>query len=446
MPFGLPIFGDGEQVLANAKDVKHVPDLRSQTDVDDVAPGSRDLMAMVFDQASSVPEAETLSSGKHCSRYKPPWFSGFRRHFKMPSSSSIRLERHRLNRPENDRSRHGGQSRRARCSCERHAYCVAPILERVHWYLQAGDCQHGAPMVDMQLSEAERQFGLNAGEFPFRSHFAECSGARVHYVDEGSGPVLLMVHGNPTWSFLYRHLVLALRDTFRCIALDLPGFGLSKPPPGFGFRPDEHAVLVSRFLENLDVTDATLIGHDWGGPIGLAAMLDTGRITALCLGNTFAWPVNGDFHYEWFSKLMGGAVGRFACNRFAVFINVLMPAAMRRRKLTKAEMASYRAPFADPRSRTPMHIFPQQITGAKVWLQALESRLPSFKGRVHFVWPKNDFAFRDKELAHWLRIFPAATVTRLTNCGHYLWEDAPKECAQAVRSWMASTNTNPRPL
>ena len=80
-------------------------------------------------------------------------------------------------------------------------------------------------------------------------------GARVHYVDEGDGPPLLLLHGNPTWSFLYRDVIRGLRDRFRCIALDYPGFGLSQAPPGYGFTPAEHARVVGS--SSADSTSAT---------------------------------------------------------------------------------------------------------------------------------------------------------------------------------------------
>ena len=274
---------------------------------------------------------------------------------------------------------------------------------------------------------------LAPGEFPFQSRFVEIGGARLHYVAEGSGPTPLFVHGNPTWSFLYRRLIGGLSDAFRCVAVDLAGFGLSDPPAGFGFRPDEHADLIARFVELLDLRGATLVAHDWGGPIGLSAVARSpDRFARLFLGNTLAWPVNGDFHFEWFSKLMGGPIGRFAAERFAIFVNGVMPTSMRRRKLTSEEMKAYRAPFAGGRSRRPMHVFPWQITASGEWLGKLEKSIGAFPGPVHFLWPANDIAFREKELAHWLTIFPNAKVTRLPRCGHFLWEDAPEDCLKAL--------------
>src|SRR5829696_4043934 len=101
---------------------------------------------------------------------------------------------------------------------------------------------------------------------PYEQHYADVAGARVHYVDEGSGPPLLMLHGNPTWSFLYRDVIAGLRDQFRCIAPDLPGFGFSTAAAGFGFRPFEHSQVIERFIEALGLRDITLMVHDWGGP------------------------------------------------------------------------------------------------------------------------------------------------------------------------------------
>ena len=204
----------------------------------------------------------------------------------------------------------------------------------------------------MERSFAERTFGLTPGSFPFESRFAEIGGARIHYVDEGTGPVLLMVHGNPTWSFLFRHLIEGLRDRFRCIALDLPGFGLSTAPAVYGYRPDEHAEVVAAFVERLALPSFTPVVQDWGGPIGLAvASRFAERVDRLIVGNTFCWPVNGDAHFERFARLMGGPVGTFAIRNFNAFVNLLIPAGIKRHKVTGDVMAAYRRPLPTPERR-----------------------------------------------------------------------------------------------
>jgi len=294
-------------------------------------------------------------------------------------------------------------------------------------------------MSEWAADEAERRFGLAPGSFPFASRFVDVAGHRVHYVDEGQGPTLFMLHGNPTWSYVYRHLIADLRRDYRCVAMDLPGFGLSEAAAGYGFRPDEHTLVVAEVLRRLDIADATLVAHDWGGPIGIGAMGQaSGRITRLALGNTWAWPVNGDLHFEWFSKLLGGPLGRWAAMRHAIFVNMLMPSTMKRRSLSDEEMKAYRAPFADRARRVPMHVFPAQITGAGPWLATIEATARQFRGPMHLLWPSEDIAFRARELARWKRLCPQATVTHIERCGHFLWEDASDECVAALRSFLVT--------
>jgi haloalkane dehalogenase len=240
---------------------------------------------------------------------------------------------------------------------------------------------------------------------------------------------------------LYRGLIEGLRAQYRCVAVDLAGFGLSVPPPDFSFRPEDQARLVAGLLDRLDLKDATLIAHDWGGPVGLgAAMMTSGRISSLCLGNTWAWPVNGDFHFEWFSKLMGGPIGRFGSERYATFVNLVMPSAMRRRKLSAQELDLYRAPFRELQSRRGMHVFPWEITASRDYLARLRDFVAGFRGPAYFVWPENDIAFRDKEIARWKELLPQAEARRLAKCGHFLWIDAPDECLAEVRGFLGATH------
>src|SRR5262249_28039447 len=126
--------------------------------------------------------------------------------------------------------------------------------------------------------------------YPFESHFAQIDGARLHYVDEGSGAPLLLLHGNPTWSFLYREIIKGLSDRFRCVAVDYPGFGLSRAATGYGFTPAEHSRMVEQLVLQLDLSEVTMMVQDWGGPIGFAlATRHAHRFAAFVIGNTWAW-------------------------------------------------------------------------------------------------------------------------------------------------------------
>lgn len=273
--------------------------------------------------------------------------------------------------------------------------------------------------------------------FPYESRFIEIDGHVVHYVDEGEGPLLLMLHGNPTWSFLYRRVIELLRDRFRCIALDYPGFGLSRAGPRYDFRPESHESVLIRFVERLGLTELTLVMQDWGGPIGLGvAGKEPGRVRALVIGNTWAWPVADDPHFVRFSKLMGGRLGGFAIRRFNAFVNVLIPLGTRRRRLTRTEMGAYRTPMNTPERREATRIFPREILGSTTFLRRVEANLSRLRTQpVLLCWGTADIAFRERERERFEGIFPDASTVTLDGAGHYIQEDAPNEIAEAVRVW-----------
>ncbi len=287
------------------------------------------------------------------------------------------------------------------------------------------------------MSEAESALGLAPGSFPYASRFVEVSGARVHYIDEGSGPVLLMLHGNPTWSYVFRHLVFALRDRFRCVALDYPGFGRSTAPAGFGYRPEDHARVVDAFVDRLDLAPLTPIVGDWGGPIGIhLAARDPARIERLVIGNTWSWPVDGDPHFEIFSRVMGGPLGRLAIRNFNAFVNVMVPAGVKRGRVPPATMAAYRAPLATPEARMPTWVFPRAIRSSRDFLAECERALGSLAAKpTLIVWGAEDFAFRIQERERFERALPDHRTVILEGVGHFVWEDAPLEIATAIRAW-----------
>ncbi len=286
-------------------------------------------------------------------------------------------------------------------------------------------------------SLAETSFDLPAGSFPYESRFVEAAGARVHYVDEGAGPALLMVHGNPTWSYLFRYLIAGLRDRFRCVALDLPGFGLSTPPIGYDFLPESHARVVAQFVDALGLATFTPVAQDWGGPIGLhVASRVPERVERLVIGNTWAWPVNGDRHFEWFSRIMGGPIGRFTIPRYNAFVNVFIPAGIKRKPADAAILEPYRRPLATPDARMPSYLFPRSILHSRAFLAECEAGLAALRDKPALIlWGDADIAFRPSERARFGTAFPRHRTVILKGAGHYIWEDAPEEIVPAIREW-----------
>src|SRR3954453_19917561 len=270
--------------------------------------------------------------------------------------------------------------------------------------------------------------------YPFESRFAEIDGARVHYVDEGSGPPLLLLHGNPTWSFLYRDVIAGLRDRFRCIAVDYPGFGVSQAPPGYRYTPAEHAGVLEQLVLQFDLSGVTMMVQDWGGPIGFAvATRHPGRFAAFVVGNTWAWP-KSDVGTQVFSRLLGGPVGRYLILRRNAFVERILPGGVKRKKLPEKVMDAYRGPFPTPESRQPVYVFPREILGSRPFLADVERGLPALRDRpALIVWPTKDQAFGDRELERWKEVFPDHRAVTLEGAGHYIQEDAADEIVAAIK-------------
>lgn len=280
--------------------------------------------------------------------------------------------------------------------------------------------------------------------YPFEGKYLEIDGSMVHYLDEGSGPPLLLLHGNPTWSFLYRELIKGMRDRYRCIAPDHPGFGLSRAAVGYGYTPAEHAAVLERLVEHLDLRHVTMMVQDWGGPIGFAvAVRHPDRFAAFVIGNTWAWP-KADPGTQVFSRLLGGPIGSYLIKQRNVFVEKIIPGNVKRRKLPPEVMDAYRGPFPTPDSRRPVHVFPREILGSRPFLAEIEQGLAKLQDRpALIVWPTKDVAFRESERKRWEQTFPNHQTVILDGAGHYIQEDAPDEIINAIRNWTSAMPSAP---
>ncbi|WP_433337859.1 alpha/beta fold hydrolase [Spirillospora sp. CA-294931] len=273
--------------------------------------------------------------------------------------------------------------------------------------------------------------------FPFESHFIAIDGNTVHYLDEGSGPTLLFLHGNPTWSLVYRDVIHALRGEFRCVALDYPGFGLSSPRPGYRYLPEEHTQVVAAFVDALGLSGVTLVAHDWGGPIGLAAVAQRpAAFDGLVLANTWGWPITGAPHVHVLSHMMGGPLGRVLIRRFNLFVNAMVPAGHRLRKPTADEMVHYRKALATADRRLATAVFARSITASRAFLAEVEAGLPDLASHpMLLIWGDADIAFRSKERRRWEQLFADHRTVIVEGAGHFVQSDAPDRFASAIRDW-----------
>src|SRR3546814_1714863 len=149
------------------------------------------------------------------------------------------------------------------------------------------------------------------------------------YIGCVAGEVLLFVHGNPTWSVMYRHPIRGLSDRYRFVAPDHLGFGLSDKPEGPSYLPQFHAKNLGRLIEQLELTNVTLVIHDWGGPIGFSyALAHPENVKRLIVFNTSCWSLRGVAGAERFSRIVGSPLGRFVCRSFNAFPRFVIPRVM----------------------------------------------------------------------------------------------------------------------
>lgn len=276
---------------------------------------------------------------------------------------------------------------------------------------------------------------LDRGEYPFEPHEFQLSPGTMRYVDEGRGKPLVMVHGNPYWSFEYRRLISHFSGKRRCVAPDLLGFGLSDKPGEWGYLPQQHAESLEELLDSLDLREITMVVNDWGGPVGLAYAIEhPERIESVVVTNSWLWSVADDWYYRAFSGFVGGAIGRFLIRRFNFFARGVVRRVFGDKKKLTAELhKQITAPLATPDERKGSWVFPGQIVGASDWLEELWERRGRLEGKVKLiVWGMKDIAFREKELERWRQAFPGARVLRLPQAGHFVAEEAPEPLIEAI--------------
>ncbi len=279
--------------------------------------------------------------------------------------------------------------------------------------------------------------------YPFDGSYLDLAGNRLHYLDEGSGEPLVMLHGNPTWSFYYRNLVKAFRGRYRTIVPDHIGCGKSDKPPAdsYPYTLRQRVSDLEALLDKLEVKDnITLIVHDWGGMIGMAyATLHPERIKRLVILNTGAFhlPKTKPFPWSlWFCRtpLLGSLLVR-GCNAFS-------RAAVRwcatKKPLAPEIRRGYLAPYDTWENRVAVLRFVQDIPlrgGDEGYdlVSQVEENIGQFrKVPTVICWGEKDFVFDRHFLNQWTEYLPEAKVHRFPDSGHYVLEDAGDEIIEIV--------------
>jgi haloalkane dehalogenase len=282
------------------------------------------------------------------------------------------------------------------------------------------------------------------------SKYLETRHGRMHYIDEGSGPPILFVHGTPTHSYEYRHLIASLSATHRCIAPDHLGFGRSERPAAFLYTPEAHAEVLREFVEALELERFTLVVHDFGGPIGLPLAMSEGlsgpdrtipsrMVDGVILMNTWAWPLDDDRKMARGAAFAAGATGRLLYKYANASLRLIMPSAYGdRRKLTKAIHRHYLDVFRDRTARVlVLHALAKALLDSRAHYQSLLDRIGQLRRKpVLIVWGMKDSAFQPYQLERWQQLLPDAHVVRIEGAGHWPHEEEPARVVEAIRRFL----------
>jgi haloalkane dehalogenase len=285
-----------------------------------------------------------------------------------------------------------------------------------------------------------------SAEYPFKPRSVEVLGVRMSCVDEGKGDPIVFLHGNPTWSYLWRNVIPHVQGKGRCIAPDLIGMGRSDKPD-IGYRFVDHARYLAAFLDALDLRRVTLVVHDWGSALGFDwAMRHPERVRALAFMEAIVTPVESWAQFppaahEAFKGLRTPGVGEKMVLEDNLFIERILPGAVVR-GLTETEMAHYRGPFVEKSSRRPMLAWPREIPieGAPADVVAIVTKYRDALCRSQL--PKLLFAAEPgavmaAPVVAWCRAnLPRLEVVELGKGIHYLQEDHPQAIGRALADWL----------
>lgn len=290
-----------------------------------------------------------------------------------------------------------------------------------------------------------------SAEFPFEPHYVEVLGSRMHYVEVGQGPPVLFLHGNPTWSYLWRNVLPHTADAGRCIAVDLIGMGRSDKPD-LDYRFVDHARYLDAFIEALDLRDLALVVHDWGSGLGFHyARRHEDNVRGIAFMEAILKPLASWDEFpaeaaELFKSFRTDELGWQLIVDQNVFVERVLPGSILR-KLSDLEMAAYREPFADPPSRKPVWRWPNEIpiAGEPTDVAEIVEAYAAWLQRSHV--PKlllhaEPGALTRAPVVAWCREhLPSLATIGVGGGSHFIQEDCPQTIGMALAIWLRALPT-----
>ena len=283
--------------------------------------------------------------------------------------------------------------------------------------------------------------------YPFQSRYINICGYKLHYLEEGNGDPVLMLHGNPSWSFYYRNLVQSLSPFYHCLVPDHIGMGYSDKPgdDAYNYTLSRRVKDLEEFLDAKDINqNITLILHDWGGIIGMSyACRHPEAIKKIVILNTAAFHLPEGKHFPFFLRFTRTLPGEFLVRAFNSFSVGATRIGVQRTRMTKEVRRAYTAPYNSWKNRIAILRFIQDIPLKKEdpafdLVMDVQNNLHLFHNTpVLIAWGMKDQVFDKDFLNKWMEYLPQAWVYRFDDCGHYILEDAREEVGQLIVDFLA---------
>ena len=288
------------------------------------------------------------------------------------------------------------------------------------------------------MNQTTKSTWVNTDLYPFQARFFQTARGALQYIDEGEGPILLFVHGTPTWSFLYRNYIKALSKHYRCIALDHLGFGLSEKPPHFEGTPPLHAENLTALINHLQLKDINLVVHDFGGSIGLSyAIQQPQNVSKIVLFNTWLWETASDKGAQKIDGILNSTFGRllYLYSNFSPKI-LLKQGFHNKKKLSKIIHHHYQKPFTQKQERYGLLNMGKALVGCSDWYQQQWEQMHRLQHCPFLIlWGMQDAFITPPYLERWIQKLPHAQVQQF-EAGHFVQEEAFDSSLQYLQTFL----------
>ncbi|MCC9138105.1 alpha/beta fold hydrolase [Pontibacter silvestris] len=280
---------------------------------------------------------------------------------------------------------------------------------------------------------------LNIEEYPFESKYIKLDAGIMHYIDEGEGSAIVMLHGTPSWSFLFRNLIKELSKAYRCIAMDMLGFGLSEKPENFSYKPRAHAANFEQFMEHLHLKDIVLLVQDFGAPVGFAyAIKHPENVKNIVMLNSWTWSLSKHQTFSKESKYLVGPLGKFLHDRLNMSARTLVNELFgEEEKLPEAVRQHYVKALGNPDDKVSKLACARELVGISKWYDELWAQRKQIQETPTLIlWGERDKLIKIEALQKWKRFFHECYVIHFENSGHFLLEDKAGEIAAYVGNFI----------